>query len=299
MNTIKFQCLSNIDQAHSAWEALSPHEVIYDDWNFRFKYYQYFNYPLEFIAGYDNNELIGLLPLMWDPTLKRLDFFAGFDYMEFNSIWVKPGYESTRQLFIDQIKKPAQLDYLRVENDYLKGAYIYDYNYHITLKGITSYEDFLSKYLSSHARSNIRSQIRKLQQHNITISKGTFDDLAQMGEWNAMRFGDYSSFRRRPHWTDYIKDVATSYDSEFTIVSMNGKKVGAGLVLFYKDICVGINTGYDISISNLGKYLSLLKIQTAIDHHMRLYDAGGSGAYGWKTNFNLEKTPFYQLKINL
>ena len=62
-----------------------------------------------------------------------------------------------------------------------------------------------------------------------------------------------------------------------------------GFVLFYKNICYGINTGYNPEVKNLGKYITLLKIDAAIKERMKIYDAGGSGAFGWKTDFNLLK----------
>jgi len=71
---------------------------------------------------------------------------------------------------------------------------------------------------------------------------------------------------------------------------------GVGFVLFHNGVCYGINSGYNPELKNIGKYLTLLKIQAAIDEGCSIYDAGGSGAFGWKEDFNLLKKPLYTLK---
>ncbi|MEK7605668.1 MAG: GNAT family N-acetyltransferase [Patescibacteria group bacterium] len=294
MKNLTFRNISNLEEAEKAWKSLSPNKVLYDDWDFRYTYYKYFNYPLNFIAGYDQGELVGLLPLMWDPTKGCYDFFAGFGYMEDNAIFYKPGYEETIPQFLEQLEGPAVLEYMRPDMGSLAQTTIHDYNYYIELAGMTNYSDFVTKYLDGDSRRNLNSQIRKLTENNtVEVSYDNVEDLKVLEYWNKIRFGNTSSFNERPHWDEFFSEIATKYPSKIITVTLNGEKQGVGFVLFYKNICYGINTGYNPEVKNLGKYITLLKIDAAIKERMKIYDAGGSGAFGWKTDFNLLKKPQY------
>ena len=99
MKNLTFRNISNLEEAEKAWKSLSPNKVLYDDWDFRYTYYKYFNYPLNFIAGYDQGELVGLLPLMWDPTKGCYDFLPGL------AIW------KTMQFFINPVMKKQYLNF--------------------------------------------------------------------------------------------------------------------------------------------------------------------------------------------
>lgn len=294
MPTLTFKKLSNLSEAEAAWKALSPNKVLYDDWDFRYAYYKYFNYPLEFIAAYAADELVGLLPLMWNPEKNYLEFFMCVDYMEDNQLFVKPGYEYVKKELISQIDRPAYLEYLTTPE--FPGSELYDYNYSIDLTGMHSYEDFMETYLSKDTRSNISSQIRKITTFNPLITKGEALDLEIMSHWNKIRFGESSSYNDRPYWKEFINDIVQIFPAMITTVIIDGEKAGVGLALRYKDTCFGINAGYNPEISNLGKYMTLLKIDTAIKDGCTNYNAG-SGAYGWKEDFHLIKRPFYKLEI--
>lgn len=295
MSNLTFKHIFNLSEAEAAWKTLSPNKVIYDDWDFRFAYYKYFNYPLNFIAGFDGDQMIGLLPLMWNTDKNEYDFFAGFGYMEDNAIYLKPGYEHCKELFIKQIDKKANLEYMNESMSDIQGSLIHDYNYFIELQGMNTYEDFINTYLSSDGRKNLNSQIRKIRTNEIKIEKNNVSDIDLLEKWSKMRFGEQSSFNERPHWNEFFKEIPQLYKSEIITVSINGEKQGVGFVVYYKDICYGINSGYNPEIKNLGKFITLLKIGAAIEQGCRIYDAGGSGAFGWKEDFKLKKRPFYQL----
>ncbi|GEM_PF-1231040 len=296
MKKIIFRTVTDIKEAKKVWDLLSPRKVLYDEWDFRYAYYKYFNYPIFFITAYENDEPVGLLPLMLDKEKNYLDFFAGFEYMEDNAIFLKSGYESYRENFLDSINRPALLEYMNGSAE-LSESEIHDYNYFIDLKGLINYEDFLHQYLHGESRRNIEYQIRKIfSQADVVISHGNMEDLDILEKWNKVRFKNHSSFFERPHWHDFYREVAEKFDSDIITVSIGGKKEGVGFLVTYKDICYGINAGYNPKVKNLGKYITLLKIDYAIKKGMKTYDAG-SGAFGWKEDFNLNTRPFYRVDL--
>lgn len=89
MSNITYKIITSLEEAKIAWKELSPNQYLHDDWNFRYLYYKYFEYPLYFYAAYSDDQLVALLPLMQNLQTQKLEFFAGFDYMENNRIFVK------------------------------------------------------------------------------------------------------------------------------------------------------------------------------------------------------------------
>jgi len=296
MSRINFKCISNIKEAEIAWKQLSPSKSIYDDWDFRYCYYKFFQYPLFFYAGFDNNELIGLLPLMWNEEKGYLDFFAGFSYMEDNAIFIKKDYEKYYNNFLECIDRPALLEYLRPDMKLLQNSVIQDFNYSVNLRSLRSYEDFIYLYLGKNTAKKLFSQFKKIQKRGIKIIYDRFDDLDLLVYWNKAKFGANSSFYQRPHWEKFIKTIAKKYPSKIISVEINKKIEGVGLVIFYNNICYGINSGYNPTINNLGKYITMLKIDAGIKARATTYDAG-SGSFGWKEDFHLIKKPQYQLDL--
>ena len=51
---IQFKTITTPEEAKGVWENLSPHKTIDDEWNFRYSFFEYLNYDLHFIAGYNN-----------------------------------------------------------------------------------------------------------------------------------------------------------------------------------------------------------------------------------------------------
>lgn len=297
MNNLHYKRISNLAEAEAIWKALSPNKSIYDVWEFRFAYYKYFNYPLYFYTAFNGEEPVGVLPLMLNEEKNQLDFFAGFSYMEDNAIFLKEPNQEIVNTLITQIEKPALLEYMREDMKIIEGSTPHDYNYFIDLKGMRTYSDFINQYLSGDGRRNLNSQLRKLEQYNFSISYDYISDIDILEKWNRERFKDHSSFAERPHWNEFFKSIAQEFSSKIITLSLDNNKVGVGFVVFHNNICYGINSGYDPEIKNLGKYLTLLKIQAGIDANKEIYDAGGSGAFGWKEDFNLIKRPFYSIEI--
>lgn len=298
MSNLTYKHISNLSEAEAAWKTLSPNKVIYDDWDFRYAYYKYFNFPLDFIVAYQDEKLVGVLPLMWDPNKNHYDFFAGFGYMEDNAIFVKEGFEGIRPELLKRVSGPTLLEFLRPDMATLPGIKPYDQNYYIELNGMENYQDFIQKYLSSDGRRNINSQIRKLNSENaVEITYDNLEDMKVLEYWNKVRFGNTSSFNERPHWDEFFNEIVQKYESKIITVSINGKREGVGFVILYSDICFGFNAGYNPQIKNLGKFITLLKIDAGIKAKKRIYDAAGSGAFGWKEDFNLLKRPQYCIDL--
>lgn len=301
MSNITYKTITSLEEAKTAWQELSPNHYLHDDWNFRYLYYKYFNYPLYFYAAYEGDKLVALLPLMLNEQLGKLEFFAGFDYMENNRIFVKSGFEKLKQILINQIDKPYRLDYMEESMENISGVEIHDDNFYIDLSEMNDYEDFINKYLSTKSRQNLKSQLNKINsQYNpvCSLSKNLNQDLDLLRTFNLSRFGERSSYFDRPYWGEYIKEICSLFNSRLIVLKIKEEKIGIGLSINYNDITYGINVGYKQNINNLGKLMTMLKIDRSIKDGMKIYDSLGGGAYGWKTDFHLLTRPFFLLESN-
>ncbi len=294
MSNITYKIITSLDEAKTAWQELSPNHYLHDDWNFRYLYYKYFNYPLYFYAAYEKDELVALLPLMMNEQIGKLEFFAGFDYMENNRIFVKSGFENLKQILINQIDKPYRLDYMEESMENISGIEIHDDNFYIDLSEMNDYEDFLKKYLSGERRKKIMKIISE-NEYKFELST-SISDLNILAAFSRARFGEHSSFNDRPYWNEFVKEISEKFNSRITTLKINNKIEGVGLAINYNNIAYGLITGYNKDINNLGKVMILAKINQAILDKMKIYDSLGGGAFGWKQDFHLLSRPFYLLE---
>lgn len=305
---IKFKTISTLEEAKNVWETLSPHKTIDDEWNFRYAFLENLNYDLHFIAGYDNEKLIGLLPLqrnnlngLHPPYAKIadtpfLEFFGGDDTDD-NTVWINKGYEECVPQFIEQIHEKAYLAPLAQSLTYKTlSSDFYEYKYYLSLNNYKTYEVYLEDKWSRDSRKKIRQQIRNIYgKHSLQILNNNYEDIKVMGELNKERFGKDSSFIY-PYREKIFTTLTKFYQVEMLTVLANDVKHGVSYGIKYKDTYIGMNAGILYEIEDLGKLLTLLQINRAIELGCTLYDAG-KGSSGWKESFKFEKIPQYQLKL--
>jgi hypothetical protein len=292
MPKITFKKLSNLSEAEAAWKSLSPNQVLYDDWDFRYCYYKYLNFPLEFTAGYDGDTLIGLLPLMWDPHKKVLDFFAGVNYMEENRVFTRPGYESYVNDFFAQVTKHAILEDMHESMKNVPGTVFHEDSYSLDLSPYATIDEYLSQAWTGNHGKQFRKHIRHIEHDGVVLQDGTIDDLDLLFDFNIVRFGNESSFIVRPFWKEFHRDIAKQFNTKITIVKREEETIAVGLSLIYNTKYYGITSGWNSPITNLGKFLLVKKIDEAIHLKASTFEAG-TGDYGWKELFGLAKHPLY------
>lgn len=306
MTQVQFKVITTREEAKGAWETLSPHKTIDDEWNFRYAFFEHLNYDLHFIAGYDDEKLIGLLPLQrnklnglrppYGKTANTafLEFFGGDDTDD-NKVWVNKDYEEFIPQFFEQIHEKAYLAPLAKPFTYKTlPSDIYEYKYYLSLSDYKTYEDYLEDKWSKDSRKKIRQQIRNIyKSYSLQILNNHYKDIKVIGELNKERFGKDSSFTY-----SYREKIFTTltkfYQVEMLTVLSNGVKHGVSYGINFKNTYIGMNAGIHYEIEDLGKLLTLLQINRAIELGCTLYDAG-KGSSGWKESFKFEKVPQYQL----
>lgn len=302
-----FKTITDVDEAKSLWNQLSPHNTIDDEWDFRYTFFKHLPYVPHFLAGFSEGKPVGVLPLQKNTGVGLmppyatshkpfLEFFGGDDTDD-NAIMVKPGYEGNIPEFLEKIRENVILAPLKNPYEEL-GLKTSEYTnkYFIDLNGLSTHEDFIDKTWSGDSRGKFKRGLRKLyKEHTIEMEYGNLNDLNLMAELNLQRFGESSSFRF-PYRTEIFKELAQIYTPEIISVKVNGKKEAVSFGLYFKNAYLAMNIGVNQQINNLGKHLIMHQIDRAITHGSTIYDAG-KGDSGWKEIYKLEKIPQYQLQL--
>jgi len=292
MKILEIRNIDNIDEAKNVWGKLSPDKVLCDNWDFRYCFYKYFNYPLHFYVGLDNGEIVGLLPLQYNKDEKYLEFFGG-GYMRDNCVFIKPGYEECIPQFYNFISLPSRMQSIVGEDSFTKSFEIYKYKYIASISNMKNADDYLVQNFGKGSRQKTRKKIRMIESFNPTIIENDFADLNLMFELNKKSFGEKSSFNK-PHRTEIFHDLLKlNFDIHILTFIINGNKDAVSFSIKYKDTYNYIQAGTSKDkISNLGTYNIYKNFEKAIEIKAKYLDAGLKDL-GWKERWYLKKSPQY------
>lgn len=309
MNTLTFKVITDLAEAKAFWELFSPNSTIDDEWAFRYEFYKYLNFPLHFIVGYDGEKPVGLLPLQlntnkgmstvrFEMTEPFLEFFGGIDTDD-NKVFILPEYKQFIPEFLKQINSIAVLaplaEQYTVSNNQ---AIYYTDKFVVDLKGLTNLDMFLEKNFHGKSKRRLRNRIHYFyKNYKIEIRKGTDKDLELLFSLNQSRFGERSAFHME-HRRQLFRDLLHLYNADLFTIYIDGKPKAVSFSLMHKGVYSGLNSGYDYSIRDLGKFVFITKIQRAIELGCEVFDAGKNDN-GWKEHFHLQKIPQYKLSLHL
>lgn len=291
--SLTIDVITDIKQAEALWNMYHTGTSLYDNWQYRLLYFQFFSFSPQFYLVSLKNEVIAMVPLQWNSDIQQLEFFGG-DYMSDNTIYVKPGYESYLRDISTQISRPLRLFW--TAKPYFLHAWktcSIGYKYILPLEGFTCVEDVLEALWSKKSRKNIEHQMNELRSHDISIEENVFDDLDLLISLNKQRFGAASSFYK-PYRAEFLREVIKHFDVSMMSVSIDGKKESVCYSILYNNGMYGINSGRNTKINNLGKFVILQKIARAILAGAAFYDAGRSDL-GWKRAFHFQPVPLYSV----
>lgn len=283
--------VTELEEARKVWNLLSPKQNIYEDWDFRFVFYKYFNYPLRFYVGEENGEIIGLLALQQNTNTGYLEFFGGM-WAEDNHVFIKPGFERYILAFYNAIKDKAKLEDIVIDNDFVLMSLLED-KYFIDLRGTNSLDDYLKKNFRAKRIKRFRSIIEEVDNLGVIIKENKFEDLDLLMDINIRNFGERSSFVR-PHRREIYKELLSLYKAVMLTAEINGKKESISFAVMYHNTFVSLNSGTNKKdYPNLGSYMILKRIEKAIEMKAEIFDAD-MGEIKWKEIWHLSKIPQYK-----
>lgn len=305
MKSLKFKVIKNQNEAREIWDIFTPNKSIDDEWKFRHTFYKYLKFQLHFIVGFDEDKIVGLLPLQlntnkgmsqmrFEARMPFLEFFGGIDTDD-NKIFLLPGYEKYVSQFLKQLQSTAVLAPL-AEAYELGGnkAIHYTDKFLTDIKEFTNLDMFIDANFQGKSRRRIKNRINHFNNnYKIEIKKGTETDLELLFQLNRDRFGEVSAFNME-HRKKIFRELSQIYDTDLFTIFMDGVPKAVSMSIIHKGVYGGLNSGYDYEVRDLGKFVFVTKIQRAIELGCEVFDAG-KGDNGWKEHLHLNKIPQYKL----
>lgn len=309
MKSLTFKVITDNEEAKVLWEIFSPNNTIDDEWTFRHAFYKYLHFPLHFIVGYDGDNPVGLLPLQrntnkglstirFEMNTPFLEFFGGIDTDD-NKVFILPEYQHYIPHFLNQINETAVLAPLADPYSIFDSQAIHFTDKFTTdIRGVTTFDMFLEKNFQGKSKRKMRSRMNSFyKNYKIEIKKGSEIDLELLFSLNKNRFGNKSAFHMK-HRKQLFRDLLELYEADLFTIFIDGDPKAVSFSIIHKGIYYGLNSGYDYSIKDLGKFVFATKIQRAIEMGCDVFDAGKNDN-GWKEQFHLTKIPQYKLTMNL
>lgn len=282
--------------AENLWREISPSQVIFDEWDFRYVFFKHEPRPLSFRAVYEINgqseELLGLMPLV-DYGKYGYGFFAE-EPCEENRVFVKPGREDLIPLLYKSLSGKVQFYDISGEDEFTRNLPLEDYKYLLPLSEFSSFNDFLRQRLPAKRRKSLEKELAEVEALRLEVVLNDFSDLEELFRLNVKSFGRESYLWKKKEqlpWRELIKE---NFSWRLISLRLSGRTVAASLSVYYQGYWHYLLTGVDFSTyPGLGKYLNKVNIEMALSAGARYFDAG-LGACGWKDLWHFERRPQYE-----
>lgn len=295
---IEIRVVTDLNQAASLWQEISPRRVIFDDWLFRYGFFKYEPYPLCFRAAYEildgKEKLVGLMPLVEYPEYGH--GFIAEEPCEENRVFIKPGYDFVIKELYESLSKDEKTQFYDIsgEDAYTKSLALEDYKYVLPLVGFDNFGDFMSARLSSKRRRSLEKELQAVADLKPVVVSNDFVDLDRLFELNVGSFIGESYLIKeedRLPWRDLIKEP---FNWQLTSLRIGGRTVAVSLAVLYNGYWHYLLTGVDFkTYPGLGKYLNKVNIEMAIAAGANYFDAG-LGDCGWKNLWHFDQIPQYE-----
>jgi len=295
---IQFKIESNQEICQKLWEKFSPHVYLYDEWEYRYCFHKYTNYPFNFIVGLVEGQEIGILPLVYDSDEGYLDFFGGFA-MEYNKVFIIKGFEQYTNFFYSNIKDSVFLSEIDPVDQVINGFESDLDTYYLDVSGFLVFDDFLNNNFAAVYRKSLNRAIRKVESLGVKIVFNQVLDLEVLFSLNKKRFStdeDKSSFFNA-HEEQIFRDlVKIGIPWEIMSIIIDDKIVAVSLSMFFNKRYYYLMNGADVvGYPNLGTYLNLMNIKRAIERKDKVIDFGYHDC-NWKKLWHLTPNNLYKYK---
>lgn len=294
---LEIEIIDDINQGKIIWNKLSPKKSLYDEWNFRFCFYEQKKFPIRFLVGKHQNEIAGLLPLQLNTEKGYLEFFGG-EYMDENKVFVRSGFENYTQQFYQAVSEKAFFNNLNGDDDFIKQHPIDHYMYILPLDNIKNHKDYIEKFFkgSSKHRSELKRKLKRVLENNIKVVKNNFNDIEFLFKYKIQRSGADSYFNDQGVRQNFINLLKLKYDFYMFTFIVNEKTIGVSLSILFKQRYMSLERSSDNKLfPNIGTYIHIRNVDEAIRSGAKVFDLSRGGE-NWKEEWNFEKIPQYSFK---
>jgi hypothetical protein len=289
---LKFKIISDIKECKSLWNLFSPNNTLWDLWDFRYCFHNQ-NFDPYFIVGFENNQEVGLIPLVYDKKNEIYTYF-GDTFPEQNKFFLKDKHKLP--LFLMQCPEDTQIYYIDKSEREFYNFDVGEKRYFLDFKRYDkNVENYLKTFTKKH-RKNLRYDLKKLKEKNYKIGINETKDFEKLVKFNKQKFGKESDYNDENFVESMKKLIETAQKMQMLhmiSIQFNNKIEAVGLGVIYNKTYSVIGSGRNIEIENLGKLLIFEQIKSALQQNCDEIDFLSTEA-GWKKLWNLDSEQMYE-----
>ncbi len=291
---MRFETVKDIKTCEQLWNSFSPDKKLFDLWEYRFCFFNK-NYMPYFIVGYENKEMIGILPLWHEKKDETYSFFGG-EFPEENSFFVKD--KSKIKDFLEFTPEDSFIFYiLESEKQYFdfeecSKTYFLD---------MRKYNNELGAYISSFDkkhRKNLKYDLKQLEKLNYEINFNKLEDFNRMVELNIKKFGEESNYNDKNFVDSIKKMIEIAYSQKklnMISIKINEKTEAVEFAIIHDNIYNVLGGGRNIEIDNIGKLMVVEHIKSALKNNTPILNFCTSSER-WKKNWHFDYEMLYKFE---
>ncbi len=289
---------TDIEECRKLWQAFSPGEDAWDDWDLMFAFHDQDKHRFNFLVHEtDGGHADGLVPLVHDTQKDRYTLMAG-SYPDGRVLWLR--YEDFPETF-EQL--PERTTLFELKQSWVSGLLeLYpqfdanfseqDLRYYLVPSDFEY--DFL-KHLdtfSSDKRQKFLYDLRNIRKRGPTLCWSEDDEADLFIELVNRNFGadsDYANDDDANEVRRVIDELQRSGRLRTLTIEVEGAKQAVSLSLLHGSKMVALYAASNNDYNNLGKLLNVETIQEAC--RLRVDEISYMTGMQWKANWQMKSEP--------
>jgi len=296
---------SSVEECNLLWKKFSKKQTLFDEWDFRYAWYEGYQCPLYFYTVYEGKKPLAVLPLWYDDEKKQYLWF-GSDWMENNYFFVEdPKFINLllriipRPFFLNGLKEKSydiELDEVKVIPD--------DHKFFKNIRQFSHIDAYLATLGKKH-RYNLKRDYQRIMDLSprIEISNSSdFNEFKHVIELSKHRFApedenDLEEDARVETYRAILKNSGT-YKTKFIKVYIQNYLAAVDFNILYKNIYYTPRGANDIHrFPGIGNFMTYLEFEDAIKDGFGILDCLQID-YSWKHKyFDAEKMVSFEKKM--
>lgn len=258
-------------ECRSLWEALSPGQRIWDDWDLMSAFHDAEHCDFRFLVSEEGGKPTGLVSLVFNRELNRGELFGG-------------SYPDSRTLWIDNADWPAFVEAFPETTVFfdLRGSWVdalladhpdYALNFQeVDQRFYLAPDDFGRdmvnhiKSLSADTRQGILYDLRKVQARNPELRWSTDNEVDIFIDLVNRRFGaesDYATPKGQEELRRVTGELADNGWLHTLVITVDGKTEAVSLSALHGETWISLYAASNHEVKNLGKLLTVETVQEA------------------------------------
>lgn len=268
-----FRILKTVSDCKRAWNYFSPNQNLFDVWDYRCCFFDRRIHRFHFILGKYNRRYDGLMPLIYNKKENKYEFFGSW-FPEPNFFYIRNKLRISQYLNACPEKTNlrgihwSEKKYYSFEDDEL--TFFLD-----LMKYKYDYMTYINSF-SKKRQKNLRQELRPILNSNYKIVYNKLNNFNTLVNLNIKQFGSHSHFAD-PYMKKALRKLLLMANRD-NLVKLIGLKIGRKIEAV--DFCISYkNKFYPLAgganvyrYSNIGKFMTVLDIQSAINEGARFIE---------------------------